>query len=437
MKQFAMISNRGPDFSAGDRQHASIGGTKDAYAHLMDEFCDSWTCIAPDDLKTESVASRYGNALDVVFVERERYRNYYHKFVSECLYPLLVGWPEKIKSQEHHGDFLEVSKQVAKSAEAHAPHHDFLICDYHLYKIPEYLKGNSRTVFFWYIPFHRTYADTPLVRDVVTSLGKCDDVIFLHQQYAENFVQLHDRLTHGSRLETKVHGITLGPHEHFEETEHITSDHFHLLLKDKFGIERKESGKYMVSIARMDFVKSIPLLLGAFEKFISTPEGSDTDLILVLPPHRPGSELYDKEEETIRLMIDRLPPDRVFVRWSSLQREEIKTLYKFADTFAVPSRHDGMPLTPFEFALSNKGHGDVILSDGVGAHELLHPYSQSFQRDNVESFVETLRIASRSTEYDKHRRMEEMKKISRNITLHQWLARVAATLVTRYPSAHE
>ena len=49
MKNFALISNRGPDFTSGDRQHAAVGGTKDAYAHLMDEFCDSWTCIAPDE----------------------------------------------------------------------------------------------------------------------------------------------------------------------------------------------------------------------------------------------------------------------------------------------------------------------------------------------------------------------------------------------------
>jgi hypothetical protein len=148
MKNYALISNRGPNFSNGALSHRAAGGSADAYRLLMQTLCQSWTCLCSSELCQSDypVISEYKERLNVVGLEETLYRNYYYRFVSECLHPLLLGWPDKVRSIECERALSIATERVADSVLGLNSSGHYIIGDYHMYQLPRLLHGGVRSV---------------------------------------------------------------------------------------------------------------------------------------------------------------------------------------------------------------------------------------------------------------------------------------------------
>ena len=426
MTDYALISNRGPNFSNGALSHRAAGGSADAYQLLMRTLCQSWTCLCGSELCQAAypVISDYKERLNVIGLEKTLYQDYYYRFVSECLHPLLLGWPDKVGSAECEAALHAVTERVADSVLELCSSGRYIIGDYHLYKLPQLLPGAEHIILFWFIPFLEYSLDNEIIQDIVSSLSFADDLVFLHQDYADNYRNCYQRLM-GKEPSARLHAITLGADEFFSTscTDDINS--FQQIIQKNFGVQQFNGRRFILSVCRLDFAKSVPTLLMAFQRFIQSGDHEDVDLLLALPPHRPGSPLYIEEEKLIRsLLSPLLNTGRVHVAWEWMTRKEMQVLYKFADAFTVSSRHDGMPLTAFEYALSNKGDGVLILSDGIGAHLVMGADAFSFSRDDATALAETLRCSLNTSLAERAKRMQCLKNSARKVSIDSWYKNV-------------
>jgi trehalose-6-phosphate synthase len=427
MNDYALISNRGPNFSNGALLHRAAGGSADAYRLLMRTLCQSWTCISSSELcrPEHPIISDYNERLNVVGLEETLYQDYYYKFVSECLHPLLLGWPDKVRSIECEAALHSATERVADSVLGLHTSGRYIIGDYHLYRLPRLLHEAKHIMLFWFIPFLEYSLENKIVQDIVYSLSFADDLIFLHPHYADNYRSCYERLM-GKKSPVRLHSITLGADEFFSTSCFDDFNSFQRIVQKNFGAQRFDGRRFLLSICRLDFAKSVPTLLAAFDQFIQTEDHDDVDLLLALPPHRPGSLLYVEEEKLIRsLLCPLLKTGRVHVAWEWMSRTEMQVLYKFADAFAVPSRHDGMPLTPFEYALSNNGHGSLILSDGIGAHFIMGQDAFSFTRDDATALADALSRGLSAPLSERSTRIKRLKINAHAVGIDSWYNSVA------------
>ncbi len=112
IKNAILISNRGPDFTCSKSEHFAIGGTKGIYPQLMYAFCKKWICLAKISLNVGPVISDYGDKLDVLFIKDDIYNKYYYEFVSEYLYPYLLGF-SNLAIRNGENAHTEVVKKIA------------------------------------------------------------------------------------------------------------------------------------------------------------------------------------------------------------------------------------------------------------------------------------------------------------------------------------
>jgi trehalose 6-phosphate synthase len=370
------------------------------------------------------VISDYQERLNVVGLEETVYRDYYYRFVSECLHPLLLGWTDKVRSVECEAALRIATERVVDSVLGLNSSGRYIIGDYHLYQLPRLLPKAEHIILFWFIPFLEYSLENKIVQDIVSSLSFADDLVFLHQNYADNYRSCYRRLM-GKEPSARLHSITLGAEEFFSTTCPDDINSFQRTVEKNFGAQKFDGRRFLLSVCRLDFAKSVPTLLTAFEQFIQAEEHEDVDLLLALPPHRPGSPLYIEEEKLIRFLLSPLlKTGRVHVAWDWMSREEMQVLYKFADAFAVPSRHDGMPLTAFEYALSNQGHGRLILSDGIGAHFIMGSDAFSFPRDDSTALADTIRHSFNVPLAERTERMQRLKISARAVSINSWYRNV-------------
>lgn len=84
-------------------------------------------------------------------VEDCEYNDYYYKYVSETLYPYLLGYKDRLV--DHPISYLEnVTTKIAAKVQALGTEQPIILCDYHLYQLPAQLPDNVQKIFYWFIP---------------------------------------------------------------------------------------------------------------------------------------------------------------------------------------------------------------------------------------------------------------------------------------------
>lgn len=248
-----LITNRGPDFTSGKFVHKGIGWTKDAYVLLMNHFCDQWLCLASEDINGWPVQSKFWDTLKVYFIEKDNYQEYYYKFVSECLYPTLLGYSDRAISLWSYPVFSQVSEFIAKNIESLK--WDLILCDYHLFKIPTLIQRECKKTFFWFIPFLTRQYYSPIFEEIVVSLSKCDELFFLNEEYATNFKVAFRWYFPNEPLTPQIYSLALWPNDDFSRWKDITEESYFSLLKSIFWIDDIWERKFLLSVSRMDFVR--------------------------------------------------------------------------------------------------------------------------------------------------------------------------------------
>ncbi|UII31045.1 trehalose-6-phosphate synthase [Fulvivirga ulvae] len=423
IKNYIFASNRGPDFVSNGLSHFAAGGTQDVYRLICKELAKKWVCIAPDKYESDEVISDCSE-LDVLFVDNDTYFGYYYRFVSEYLYPNILGSKGLYSAASAIKEFDDVSKAVAKKIDNH---NGVILCDYHLYKVPKYMRNSNKSHFFWFLPFLNPPKDHPVYNDIVKGLVKVDTLWFLHEDYKNNFVDFAGTIFGYNNLPA-VETLTLGPSAFFSENRNISIEDFKKLILKEFKIQHDADCSYLITVARLDFVKKIPLLLKAMS-IIEKEHMLNIKLMILAPHHRKNSRFYQQEEAKIQKHLDELErSDQVFLSHKLLSREELVVLYKFADLFILPSTNDAMPLTPLEYVLANKGNGAVVVSDSAGTSKILPDSTYIFKHDNPLSLARKIMDALLATEQGKSDWMAKNKHMVSGITSNSWINQIITAL---------
>ncbi|MBL3659047.1 trehalose-6-phosphate synthase [Fulvivirga sediminis] len=423
VKSYIFASNRGPHFYANGLSHFAAGGTQDVYKLICKELAKKWICIAPDKYESDTVISDY-KELDVLFVNKTTYNNYYYRYVSEYLYPNILGSKGLKSAAGAQKEFKEVSRAIAHKI---GNHKSIILCDYHLYKVPEYIIDSEQIHFFWFLPFLKAPKDNQIYRDITYGLMKVDTLWFLHEDYKKNFIEFAEAMYGPNNLPT-IETLTLGPSAFFSKNHRVDINEFkHLILKE-FRVQYSPQCSYLITVARLDFVKKIPLLLQAMS-IIENDRKLNIKLMILAPHHRQNSSFYQAEELKILKHLDQLKRnDQVFFSHNTLNREELIVLYKFTNLFILPSSNDAMPLTPLEYILANDGNGAVVVSDSAGTSKIMPNTTYIFKHDNPLSLANKIIEALLANSEDRASWMKQNKQITYRITSNKWINKIMETL---------
>lgn len=429
-KKFVMISNRGPNFTSSKGFHRSMGGTKEIYAHLVENFCKGWVCLASGELESNNIQSEYSDLLKVMFIKKEKYANYYYKYVSEFLYPALLGHIDRAITSHSTNDLIEISKEMVKLVRRTYGKTDVMICDYHLFKIPALINWQCHKVFLWFIPILTEEYYFPELKEIIGSLSKCDELYLFNDIWCRNYKKAFKHYFPEKTLQTKVRPVMMGPDENYLETKKIGKNDYLRVLKTKLGVSDISNKKFLLSVSRMDFVKNIPLSIKGFEKYLANnPHDKELFLILIAPHHRKDSNVYIEEEKMIKNLVEQsLYKERILLTHDYFEANELRVLFKYVDVFVCPSTFDAVPLTPLEYVLANKGSGAVILSDSIGAYELTFPNCYDFLHDNVESLALAIKQSLTDDLAIKKQRIRNMKSIILEETLQKSMGKIRTFL---------
>ncbi len=441
MYPYVLVSNRGPDFKSGSNFHFAAGGTTEAYRELANHCCSKWLCLCSDHLYSSSVASDFGEKLEVLFVENERYKKYYYNFICEYLYPILLGFPSKaISDDKNYYDYCYVMNKMVETLKKFK-NINFIFCDYHLYKLPSLIGWQSRKIFFWFLPFLSLEFHSPLHKEIIHSLSFCDVIYFLTDSYASNFKEAYQYYFPNNSLKSDIRVAILGQNKIFADTKYITKEDFQKLLVSKFGFKinasSSESIQYLLSVSRLDFVKNIPSIIKGFECYLKTCiKKLELHLLIIAPPHRQNSSIYQSEQIVISNLVTNSPyKDRIHLTYERLNIEELKIIYKYCDMFVVGSMFDGMPISALEYCLANKGNGCLITTKTAGIYSLLGDSIYTWNSDQKESLSQAIN-AIHNDSHNKYK-MFEMKQIARKVTLDQWLNKVKDDLTIEPSQTNE
>lgn len=412
-KKFVMVSNRGPNFVSNNILHRGMGGTKEIYAHLVDNFCKGWVCLASGELESKNVSSEYGDILKVIFVQKEKYDNYYYKYVSEFLYPSLLGYGNRAIKTHSTTDFNEISKKIVSVVKENFGKTDVMICDYHLYKIPQLIDWKCHKIFFWFIPILTSEYYFPQFKEIVWSLSRCDEIYFFNETWCTNYKKAFKYYYPGEVLKTRIRSVMMGPDDQYSKSKNIKKSTYVNTLKSEFGIVDAFQKKFILSVSRMDFVKNIPLTIKGFERYLKdNPKDINSNLILIAPHHRKNSIVYVEEENLIQSLVMSSPyKDRIYLTHEYFSADQLRILFKFVDIFVCASTFDAVPLTPLEYVLANGGNGAVLLSDSIGAHLLTYPNCYEFVHEDAKSLAIALEQIINDGSFLKKQRILAIKSI--------------------------
>lgn len=420
--RYLLITNRGPDFETSNVRNKAIGGTKDAYSMLAKSLSKKWICVYHGD--KEGLKSEY-DILDPLFLDAVLYERYYYKYVSEYLYPNLLGFRDIAISKEYFEDFKKVTSMLANKIRRDNEK-NLIICDYHLFLLPDCLDQSYKINFFWFIPFldYKEY-EPDFLRLMLLSLSKCNRLFFLTEKYKENFVEACKIILGNDSIKTEVFSLPLGPDWDYFISKKANRNEFDELVKNKFELSIKAEDRVILNVSRMDFVKNVTFLVKAYEKFRYEFKDISPLLLLVLPNHRDNSIIYKLAKEQILNLIHNSPyKDAILILNESLSKKEIRILYSFSDVLACCSKYDGFPVTPMEYLLAAQENAGMLISNTIGCAEFIDCDRYIYDYNDKDSFSSKLyALLKDETQLNSEQNQKIVPKIE-TISLQNWIKQI-------------
>lgn len=152
-------------------------------------------------------------------------------------------------------------------------------------------------------------------------------------------------------------------------------------IKNPILKREKKSGKYLIgTIGRITKQKGFDIFIKAIEKFSK----KKSNIIGVIVGN--GEDLQKMQQLTVKLMIsDKI----IFLGYQN----NILDIVKQLDLIVLPSRWEGLPLTPIEVFSQKK---TIVATDIPGTNEIVkdHYNGLLFPKDSVADLVNSLQILS-------------------------------------------
>ncbi|SFS96498.1 alpha,alpha-trehalose-phosphate synthase (UDP-forming) [Halostagnicola kamekurae] len=376
--------------------------------------------------------------------------SYYYGFSNRVLWPLCHGFEQLI--DDRPGDlewYRRINDRFATAVSRHASEESVVwLQDYHLGFAPRLIRDrvpDSVTVaHFWHIPWPspETFDHCPIGSELLDGLLGNDLLGFHVDQYADTFLECVDvflpsatvdRSTRTIRYdgnETRVVATPMGVDASSYATMSRETDSSNWeSICDEYGIP--QSNAVGLGVDRLDYTKGIPQRLAAVETFFErNPQwrGSFT-FVQKATPSRTTIPAYQQLGSAVRQQVERINVRFGTDEWQPivytediLPQEDLCALYRNADVMLVSPVCDGMNLVAQEYlAASVDELGALLLSNRVGAHEMLGSHAFSIAPNRTDQFTETLERVLTTARGEKRRRMSVLRERVFDADLDSWM----------------
>ncbi|MCU0846749.1 MAG: bifunctional alpha,alpha-trehalose-phosphate synthase (UDP-forming)/trehalose-phosphatase [Spirochaetes bacterium] len=379
-----------------------------------------------------------------VAIPEDIYKNYYHGFSNDTLWPLFHYFPRfSIFKDSYYDAYVEANRLFLKQVEKIIRPGDFIwVHDYQLLLLPQMLRKKfpkANIGFFLHIPFPSYEIYRLLNRkwreELLEGILGADLIGFHTNDYTQNFLQTVRRILGNDNTIRKI----------FTPERIIKTDAFPIgidynkffnALDDKaVKIEIKDiekdlnNCKLIFSVDRLDYTKGIMNRLTGLEIFLEKyPEWHDKMMFnMVVVPSRDTIPRYQKMKREIEAAVGRINGKFGHLGWrpiiyqyKSLNFEQLVALYSLSHVGLITPLRDGMNLVAKEYiTCQGKNVGVLILSEFAGAVAELGEALIINPNDSNE-IAEAIKKALEMELEEREERIQKMRKRIESYDIFAW-----------------
>lgn len=459
MRRLLIISNRLPVHVVRQGEvpeiRSSSGGLVSAMngflqsAKSKDEFSEVlWIgcpgCSAKTWKQLKNDIPKTGYKYVPVFINQKIYNGYYNGFSNSTLWPLFHYFPSLTEFEKSdYENYVTANELFAETIIKEAQPDDMIwVHDYQLMLLPAMLRNrlpDASIGFFLHIPFPSYELFRLLPKDwrksLLNGILGADLTGFHTNDYVMHFlqsVQLINGYENEMRLiyaDNRIVKAEIFPISIDYQKFHHAYDQPAVSNMREELLERFSGQKIIFSVDRLDYTKGVIDRLRAYDEFLATyPEFiGKIVFILVVVPSRDSISKYSERKKNINEVIgfingkySSINWQPVIYRYSSLNFEELMSLYTGCDLALITPIRDGMNLVAKEFIASRKDKkGILILSEMAGASSelgeslLINPF-------DVEDVVRKIRQALVMSPREQEQRITAMQNRIKNYDVTRW-----------------
>lgn len=407
---------------------------------------DKLVVDSQDKVRVPPDEPRY--TLKRVWLNPKEETGYYYGLANEGLWPLMhVAHVRPTFRREDWEEYKRVNGKFARTVlreigEMRRP--VILVQDFHLALLPQMIKKSrpdSVVGLFWHVPWPNVdvFRVCPWGKEILQGMLGADLIGFQTQLFCNNFID-----TVGKELETLIDferfAITREGHRSYVKPFPVSVEFT--------GTEQSEEKKGLslgiklprylgIGVDRLDYTKGILERFKAIEILLQTYPDYQGEFVFiqVAAPSRSKILRYQELAKAVEAEAERVNNRfkrggwRPILLWKRyLPKEEIRQLYRLAQTCVVTSLDDGMNLVAKEFvAARNDEQGVLVLSQFTGAAReleealIVNPYDAA-------GTAEAIHRALEMGKSEQARRMRRLRETVKANNVYRWSADFLKTL---------
>jgi len=448
-----LVSNRLPLAATGPRGVArpSSGGLVAGLRQVARRWPAvwlGWDGQARPEASPELVRPWERGSLVALAMSEAEVAGFYRRYCNGLLWPVLHGRIGEVpQDADDWQTYQTLNRRFADAVLRQLrPGDRVWVHDYHLMLLPALLRERTDVPIGFFLhtafPEPEVYRTIPQAQALLQGLLSADVIGFHTELYAANF--LRTATAFGYTLQ----GSTVQSERPARVQVHpmgIDVDAFAALARDPDVLDdaagiRREHGRMLLGVDRLDYTKGIPQRLLAFEMLLEKYprlRGAVSFFQLAVPSREELSAYRDLRqvvEDLVRRINDRfsrpgwLPVDYLY---GSVDLGSLAALYRAADVMVVTPIRDGLNLVAKEFvATRTDGDGVLVLSRFAGAADELDAALQ-VDPNRIAALAETYRLALTMPGGERRRRMRALRRAIAGNTIVDWATEFLESLSAR------
>lgn len=407
---------------------------------------DKLVVDSQDKVRVPPDEPRY--TLKRVWLNPKEETGYYYGLANEGLWPLMhVAHVRPTFRREDWEEYKRVNGKFARTVlreirEIRRP--VILVQDFHLALLPQMIKKSrpdSVVGLFWHVPWPNVdvFRVCPWGKEILQGMLGADLIGFQTQLFCNNFID-----TVGKELEALIDferfAVTREGHRSYVKPFPVSVEFT--------GAKQSDVGKNLslgiklpqylgIGVDRLDYTKGILERFKAIEMLLQAHPDYRGEFVFiqVAAPSRSKILRYQELAKAVEAEAERVNSRfktggwRPIVLWKRyLPKEEIRQLYRLAQTCVVTSLDDGMNLVAKEFvAARNDEQGVLVLSQFTGAAReleqalIVNPYDAA-------GTGEAIHRALQMGKSEQARRMRRLRETVKANNVYRWSADFLKTL---------
>ena len=389
-----------------------------------------------------------------VWLTDEEIQGYYYGFANEALWPLChIAHVRPVFRTADWAQYVEVNQRFADAViqEARTDNPVVLVHDYHFALLPRMVSEilpKATIITFWHIPWPNpeSFSICPWREEILEGMLGSTILGFHTTVHCKNFIETVDRFLetriehedstisfNGKLTQIRPYPISIAWPEPVDEASEPSISETRSQVRKQFGLA--DDLLLGVGVDRLDYTKGIIERFEATERLFELyPDMIGRfSLLQIAAPSRSSLDEYRFFETRVTEIAERINQrfgrenyQPILFRIGHQDNEEVRRLYRAADTCIVTSLHDGMNLVAKEFVAERSDNlGVLILSQFAGAARelqealIVNPY-------NIELSAQTLHRALVMPQAEQRDRMRAMRQLVKEYNVYRWAGRMLA-----------